>query len=306
MTPTRISSPSTTLRARLSSATSTPGCAPPAALERVGDPRAGRQPDQPGPADLAGDRDHQLAGRPRGRPAREAGHRRDRMPRRWRPADRLGLRPGPPGPEAGPEHHQHGDDGQRPHTPPAGVERAGPRQPGRHAGIDGPGRRVGIPAAPRAGRRRRCAGRKRRCAGRQRHDRLRHPARPGPSTDSPASLRCSPDSPAGRLGRRTARPAPDGRRTRPAGSPVRPGERRTSTPPAARRASPRTARPERCSASYNGALYQVRRSSDNATTDIGVLERRRLRQRRRPGLVLLPARPASSPSSTTSPAAATT
>ena len=37
---------------------------------------------------------------------------------------------------------------------------------------------------------------------------------------------------------------------------------------------------------YNGNLYQVRRSSDNATLNIGVTQRRRLRERRRAGLVL--------------------
>ena len=39
-------------------------------------------------------------------------------------------------------------------------------------------------------------------------------------------------------------------------------------------------------AAYNGPLYQVQRASDSATTDIGTLERGRLRQRRRAGLVL--------------------
>ena len=64
----------------------------------------------------------------------------------------------------------------------------------------------------------------------------------------------------------------------PACSPPRPPPRRppprgraTSTPPAARRASPRTAPPGRCTRAYNGSLYQVRRASDNATANIGVL-----------------------------------
>ncbi len=37
---------------------------------------------------------------------------------------------------------------------------------------------------------------------------------------------------------------------------------------------------------YNGPLYQVRRSSDNTTRDIGVLSAGGVRQRRHPGLVL--------------------
>ncbi len=45
----------------------------------------------------------------------------------------------------------------------------------------------------------------------------------------------------------------------------------TSTPRAAHRAWPRTAPPGRCTAAYDGPLYQVRRSSDNTTTTIDPL-----------------------------------
>ena len=62
--------------------------------------------------------------------------------------------------------------------------------------------------------------------------------------------------------------------------------RATSTPPAARPASPRTAPTRALYGAYNGNLYQVRRSSDNTTRNIGVLSRGRRRQRRGPGLVL--------------------
>ena len=47
--------------------------------------------------------------------------------------------------------------------------------------------------------------------------------------------------------------------------------RATSTPPAAPRASRRTARRGRSTRAYAGNLYQVRRSSDNTTRNIGLL-----------------------------------
>ena len=56
---------------------------------------------------------------------------------------------------------------------------------------------------------------------------------------------------------------------------------------------------------YNGPLYQVRRSSDNTTRDIGVLSAGGVRQRRRPGLVLRQHDLRHHRSSTTSPAATT-
>ena len=56
-------------------------------------------------------------------------------------------------------------------------------------------------------------------------------------------------------------------------APARAAERArvTSTATPARRAWPRTAPPGRCTAAYNGPLYQVRRASDSATTNINPL-----------------------------------
>ena len=76
-------------------------------------------------------------------------------------------------------------------------------------------------------------------------------------------------SPRGRDDRGHAdRPRHRGRHARAGGRRQDPA---TSTPPAARPASPRTAPPGRCSARTTAPLYQVRRSSDNTTRDIGVL-----------------------------------
>ena len=59
-------------------------------------------------------------------------------------------------------------------------------------------------------------------------------------------------------------------------------------------------------AAYSGPLYQVRRASDNATTNISPLSAGRRRQRRHAEFVLLRHHAASSRRSTTSPATATT
>ncbi|MGN5378486.1 arabinofuranosidase catalytic domain-containing protein [Streptomyces lasalocidi] len=58
--------------------------------------------------------------------------------------------------------------------------------------------------------------------------------------------------------------------------------------------------------SYNGSLYQVQRSSDGATKNIGLLSAAAATPTPPPRTPSAPARPASSPGSTTSPPATTT